>query len=282
MSEFNVEKVVDRIVREINRAGKLRDAVYLDTNAWSTLAKGRVACEPLQEWLKENGCYLWMARFQLAELARDSRIAAMLADLLRKLPVVMLDRAQDELNGAPWHKVTTAIDEYIHLETDEQYSLFLDKIMRGPILETRGQLDRDKESFREWLEKSLSSISPQTERTWLEFPTRVESWTRAKCLQNKIPINEDALRNPLCYIGLKLSYGVLFVRYFLNRQRWNSSDYLDYLHASDMAYARVVVTEKNLAECLRQLNKKARLTAPDQIEDLGWLNDPFSGNQPPG
>jgi hypothetical protein len=49
-----------------------------------------------------------------------------------------------------------------------------------------------------------------------------------------------------------------------------------------MAYARVVVTEKNLAECLRQLNKKARLTAPDQIEDLGWLNDPFSGNQPPG
>src|SRR5205085_1611305 len=86
--------------------------------------------------------------------------------------------------------------------------------------------------------------------------------------------NEVALANQQCYVGLRLSYSVLFLRYFINRQRWKPSDYIDYLHTADMAYAKIVVTERNLSECLRQAAQRPEVMAPEVIADLRWLENP--------
>jgi hypothetical protein len=262
------------IIRQSNRLGRVRDAVYLDTNAWSTLAKQEAPYEPLRDWVLERGYYIWMARFQVAELTGDTRLARPLAELARKLPVVLIDRGQNELQGDPWYKVKTDLEYPLRLDSDNSVDEFVDQIMTGPIREARQQLTRDAESFRTWLARSISSIPNDVPRDWSSFPRRLESWIRSQCERNGVEIREDALTNPQCYISLRLSYAVLFARYFTSRdrwKRWEHSEYNDYLHAFDMAYAGTVITERSLAECIRQAARRPELTAPHTILDLRGL-----------
>lgn len=268
------EKVASFILRQVNRLGRVKDAVYLDTNAWSKLAKQEISYRPLLGWVQAKGFHIWMARFQMAELSRDTRLARPMAELLRDLPVVMLDREQNEFDGEPWYKVKVGLDEFIRLSTQELFDEFVNQMESGPITQTRIQLARDAENFRDWLERSLASIPKSTPRDWSGFPQRLEDWVRQQCERNGITVNEVALANPECYVGLRLSYSTLFLRYFINRQSWSPSDYIDYLHAADMAYAGVVVTERNLAECIRQAAKRREVTAPDLVVDLRWLHAP--------
>lgn len=269
------EKVASFVLRQVNRLGRARDAVYLDTNAWNKLAKQEISCRPLLSWVQARGYHLWMARFQMVELSRDTRLARPMAELLRDLPVVVLDREQNEFDGEPWHKVKVGLDEFIRLSTQELFDEFVQQMEGGPITQTRSQLDRDAESFRDWLERALAAIPESTPRDWSGFPQRLAAWIRQQCERNGVTVNEAALVNPECYVGLRLSYSVLFLRYFINRQPWKPSDYIDYLHAADMAYAGVVVTERNLAECIRQAAKRREIMAPDLVVDLTWLHAPF-------
>lgn len=115
-------KIASFMVRQINRMRRFRDGVYLDTNAWSILAKGEVSPEPLRRWVERTGHHIWLARFQIAELSRNLRVARQMPELLRELPAVMLDRGQNEFQGRPWYNVEVACEEYIHL-TDRLYSM---------------------------------------------------------------------------------------------------------------------------------------------------------------
>ena len=74
------EKVADFIVRAVNRMTRVRDSVYLDTNAWSSLVKGTISPGPVKAWARERGYHFWMARFQLIELSRDTRLSTPLAE----------------------------------------------------------------------------------------------------------------------------------------------------------------------------------------------------------
>jgi hypothetical protein len=270
-------KVASFFVRQINRMGRIRDAVYLDTNAWSTLAKREVPVEPLRRWIEQSGYHLWLARFQLAELARSPQLARPFAELLREMPVVMVDHELNEFQGRPWHKVEVACDEYIHLTDEALFDEFLSQMMNGPIREASARLVRDGEDFRRALEQALEALPPETPRSWSEFPKRLDDWIRGRCLRQGVAIDEQSLANRECYAGLRLAYGVLFIRYFLNRQRWRSSDYVDFLHAGDMPYAGIVVTERGLAECVRQLGNRPEVTCPELVADLGWLRSPSPG-----
>lgn len=268
------EKVASFVLRQVNRLGRVRDAVYLDTNAWSNLAKQEISYRPLLDWVQAKGYHIWMARFQMAELSRDTRLARPVAELLQDLPVVVLDREQNEFDGEPWYKVKVGLDEFIRLSSQELFDEFVKQMESGPISQMRNQLERDAANFRDWIERSLAEISESTPRDWSGFPQRLESWIRRQCERNGIPVKEAALANPECYVGLRLSYSTLFLRYFINRQPWRQSDYIDYLHAADMAYAGVVVTERNLAECIRQASRRREVTAPDLVFDLTWLHAP--------
>ena len=80
-----------------------------------------------------------------------------------------------------------------------------------------------------------------------------------------------------CYAGLRLSYAVLFHRYFVNGKKWLASDYVDFLQTMDIAYAKIVVTERGLAESIRQGLKRLELRGPEFVFDLSWLPCPSVG-----
>ncbi len=268
------DRVASFLLRQVNRLARVRDAVYLDTNAWSALAKHEISYRPLLDWVQANGCHVWMARFQVAELSRDTRLARPMAELLRHLPVVLMDREQHEFSGEPWYRVKVGLDEFLRLSTEDLVGAFVREMEYGPIARTRAQLDRDAEIFSDWLAKAMAAMPANVPKDWSSFPRRLERWIRHQCRRNGASVREAALENPECYVGLRLSYAVLFLRYFINRQHWKSSDYIDYLHVADMAYAAVVVTERNLAECIRQAAKRPEVMVSDIGADLAWLRAP--------
>jgi hypothetical protein len=215
-----------------------------------------------------------MARFQLAELSRDTRLAAPLSLLLKDMPVVVLDHGQNDLQGQPWHKTAVAYDEWIHLTNEELIREFIYQLCKGPIQAAAISLRKDAEAFGATLHAALASLPSGAPRRWADFPERLNSWIRARCELNGVAANEEALGHPDCYVGLRLAYGVLFSRYYIGRKSWVSSDYIDYLQTSDIAYAGIVVTERNLGECIRQLSKRSEVTTPEFVADLSWLAHP--------
>ncbi|MGH9960732.1 MAG: hypothetical protein ACREBC_27025, partial [Pyrinomonadaceae bacterium] len=173
----------------------------------------------------------------------------------------------------PWYRVPVALQQYLRLSTPELKNEFLEQFTT--VLEpARQQIKRDRDVFKSWLEHALASIPHDDSRNWLTFPRRLESWIRYVCGSNGHGVVETSISDPNCYVGLRLSYAVLFIRYIVNRQPWQEGDFLDYLHAADMAYARVVVTERNLAECIRQATRRSEITGPELAVDISWLRNP--------
>lgn len=257
----------------VNASQRVRDAIYLDTNAWSILAKGQAPVEPLAEWAEQNGCFLWLSRMQVAELSAQRRVVEGLANVLSRVGVMMIDGGQNEFEGKPWHQVRLDLQQYLYLNTADLRTAFIEEFM-SELVPARQQLKEDGEHFRIWLSQALSSIPPTESRDWSVFPARLESWIRARCAMSGHLVNEESIRNPACYVGLRLSYSVIFQRYYINRQRWRGGDYLDYLHAADMAYSKVVVAERNLAECIRQASRRPEINGPERAFDTSWLQAP--------
>ena len=80
----------------VNAVQQIRDAVYLDTNAWSLLAKGHAPVQPLARWTERNGCFLCLSRMQVAELSAQRSVVEGLANVLSHVGVVLVDRGQNE------------------------------------------------------------------------------------------------------------------------------------------------------------------------------------------
>ncbi|WP_437981386.1 hypothetical protein [Sorangium sp. So ce117] len=258
----------------LNAARHIRDAVYLDTNAWSMLAKGDMPIEPLAAWVQQSNCVLWMARMQLAELAARPDIIKGVADTIEKIPVVIIDRGVNDLHGLPWHSVPVNLRQPLHLTTPALKAEFIDQFSGSLMIEARDHLATDRDRFRAWLQQALLVAAQSSPKGWSAFPERVKNWIRQMCTKNGCNVVEDALENPECYAGARLSFAVLFSRYLVNGQGWRESDYLDYLHAADMAYAKIVVTERNMAECIRQALRRPEVSGPELTVETDWLRAP--------
>jgi hypothetical protein len=70
---------------------------------------------------------------------------------------------------------------------------------------------------------------------------------------------------------MKLQFAMLFGRFFAQRASWRESDYLDYLHCSEMAYADAVVTERGLAARFREAEYHSPGIAPGEVYTVEWL-----------
>jgi hypothetical protein len=269
------EVMANFVLRQINRFRHERDAVYLDTNAWSALAKGQISFEPLKKWVKENGYYLWMTRFSMVELAGDTRLSRPFANLLKEFPVVMLDYGGNELKGSPWYSVEIVEQQILQI-TDDLVDVIVDEYASGPIRDARAKILEDGRDFGMSIQKEVSELPAEKTRHWSGFAELMSKRIRRKCQHNGIEINEAAIQNLECFIGERLSHSVVYWRYFISRQSWKPSDYIDYLHTMDMAYARTVITENNLTECIRQVARKTKIMTPDVYPYTEFLPDPFA------
>lgn len=268
------EVMSDFVIRQINRLNRVRDAVYLDTNAWSALAKGQIPFEPLIRWVKENSYHLWMTRFSMAELAGDTRLFRPFAELLQNFPVLMLDYGENEVKGKPWYSVEIEYQQLFHI-SKALVDVVVDEYTNGPIREARMKVLEDGKKFEILIQKELSEVSNIKPRDWSGFPEAMEKRIRRKCEQHGIIVEDAAISNLECFIGERLFHSVIYWRYFISRQKWKPSDYIDCLHTVDMAYARVVITENNLAECIRQVSRKAKIMTPDAYPYAEFLPNPF-------
>ncbi|MDR3579564.1 MAG: hypothetical protein P4L44_06355 [Oryzomonas sp.] len=272
MSEISVPKIKAFISMALNRTAKVRDTIYLDTNAWSMLAKGLRPIVPLAKWVAERGYFVWMARMQLAEISARRDILVGLADVLEHLPVVFLDHDQSEYDGGYWWDVGISNFEYLNLTTPDLKSVFVSE-MWDQLASVREQLKSDGVNFWSWLKLGIAAIPPEGPQGWARFTKSVES--RIRFLAGSRLSDEEWLKDPDRFIGIRLAHSVLFARYVVTNSKWQgTNDYLDYLHASDMAYAKVVLTERNLANCLRQARSRLKLIAPDLIVETNWLVNP--------
>jgi hypothetical protein len=269
------EVLSDFLFRQINRSRRDRDAVYLDTNAWSALAKGQISFEPLIHWVKEKGFYIWMTRFSMAELAGDTRLFRPFAELLQNFPFVLLDYGENEIQGAPWYQVQIAYQQLFQVDQDMVDGI-VDEYTNGPMRDARMKVLEDGRTFGAMIQKQVSEIPKERPRDWNGFTEVMEKQLRTRCEANGIPVNEASIHDLECFIGQRLSHSVVYWRYFLSGQKWRPSDYIDYLHTMDMAYARVVITERNLAECIQQVSRKTRIMTPDAFPYVEFLQDPFA------
>jgi len=266
--------VANFVIRTINRSNHIRGAVYLDTCAWSHLAKRQVPFDPLIKWVEKRGYYLWIARFSLIELAGDTRLYRPLVELFTKFPVLLLDYADNELEGRPWYSVKINYQSEFHFDPDHVEEL-VEEITHGTLSDARKKVLEDGELFGRSIQKSIPEIPNSKKQGWSGFLKLVENRIRIVCEQNGYPVNEDAIQNKECYIGERLLHSVVYWRYFISRQKWKPSDYGDLLHTLEMPYARVVITERNLTECIRQVARKTNIMTPDVYPYTEFLQDPF-------
>ena len=265
------KQLASMVVRSIHQLGRVRDSLYLDTNAWSGLAKGRYDAELVRQWAETHQCYDWLSRCQLAELSADTRLAGPLAEIVRKLRPVFIDRELNEFSGEKWHKVKIGLEMLLILDEQVTMDEFVDQMTSGPIRQANQQLRTDAQGFEVMLQAGLQAVPMMRTRSWRELHDSMARWLNDHCARQGVTLHPDAVSDPERYVGIKLAFGVIFARYYLGGKTWNRSDYVDYLHCSDMAYAHTVVTEKNLAECIRQVTQRIPGLGPQNVHDLSWL-----------
>jgi hypothetical protein len=273
-SDF-AEQVASAVIRGVNRLNRIRDSLYLDTCAWSNLAKGLYDAAPIKQWCRENSTYVWLSRFQLAELSADTRLARPLGLVLQQLDAVVVDREVNEFTGEPWYKVKESLVMPLNLNSDTAIDAFVEMMISGPIRGANYQLKSDGEAFRQLIDDMLARVPSDRKRSWADFPDALRRWIENRCAGVGEKVHPDGLIDPNRYVGLKLSFGVIFHRYYLSGKTWKTSDYVDYLHSSDMAYARTVVTEAGLTESIRQVTQRITGIGPEAVHNLSWLQAPI-------
>lgn len=204
-----------------------RDGLYLDTNAWSALAKGHADPASVINWLEQTNSVPVITRFSIGELAKDDRLANNLADLIESLKVVFVDLGTNDLKGQHWHLVpcekvlslkptdTAAKAELVHLLQNNQ------------IRKTMAEIRTDAAT---WETKFREMIQQKQKWTWDNFDVQLQQFIRDTCTSSCQTVNETGLTNNHIYVGIKLAFGIAYYRYFLNGQPFRSSDYVDYLH----------------------------------------------------
>jgi hypothetical protein len=121
----------------------------------------------------------------------------------------------------------------------------------------------------------LARIPSDRKRSWNDFPDALRRWVKHRCAGMGKEVHPEGLIDPEWYVGIKLSFGVIFHRHYLSGKKWAASDYVDYLHCSDMAYARTVVTEGSLVESIRQVTQRIPGIGPEAVHNLSWLQAPI-------
>jgi hypothetical protein len=253
--------------------------LYLDTNAWSELAKGNRSTATLDRWLEDNAGFLALSACSASELAQRPDLVESLADFIAQRRVVMLRHGDTELSGkqifwASYYDFFTPID----LRDEACRAAFVDEFLNGPIVRTYSESHKNREWLEQWIDSARRTSPPPRKRSWEKFPLGLAKWLKARAEAAGFALAEGAIEDPTRYRAAKLQFAYLFQRFYLSGKRFEDSDFIDYLHLQDMAYADAVVTERGIASCLREIARHAPSIVKFEVHDLSWLG-PCSSSQ---
>jgi hypothetical protein len=258
--------------------GLFGTAIYLDTNVWSELAKGNLPLDSLEFLLQRGNAYLSLGPFQMIELCRRPDFGPRLINIFYEVPVCMAARsAESELTGQP--AAAVGFDFFITLRDltpvaeDTWLEQFESLEMTRDFDQKRQQLITD----RQWgIEVFRNSSQHSVGRPWTaHFWRSLDQYLRQRCTEAAQPYRQDRLKNGKYYRGLKLHFAMLYLRHYLHSKRWEDSDLLDLLHAFQMAYADVIVTERSMKATLSEIGQHLpEMTVPESFSlvDVRNLN----------
>jgi hypothetical protein len=254
----------------VSRSLGVRDALYLDTNAWSSLAKGEADLVSIASWLERSNSVITISRFSIGELSKDDRLAARLADVIDALKVVFVDLGTNDLDGQKWHRISYEKIMSLKPASADAKKALIEMLQSDQIRNTMSNIRSDALLWESNIE---NMVKQRSKWTWSQFQDQLLTFIRSTCLTAGRKINEDGLINNKFYVGIKLSFGVAYQRYFLNRQPFRPSDYVDYLHASDMSYFKVVITERGMCNAIKEVQRRLPGLGPEEVHNLNWFED---------
>ena len=247
-----------------------RDALYLDTNAWSTLAKGYADPIPVADWLERTNSVIVITRFSIGELTKDDRLAANLADLIESLTVIFVDLGTNDLSGQQWNLVPYEKILSLKPADAEAKAALVDLLQDSQIRNTMAAIRSDAAT---WQTRMEQMIQQRPKWTWNDFNAQLQRFIRDTCVGCGRTVNDEGLNDNNVYVGVKLAFGVAYQRYFLNRQPFRPSDYVDYLHASDMPYFKAVVTERGMCAAIKEIQRRLPGLGPEEVHNLTWFDE---------
>lgn len=106
--------------------------MYLDTNAWSELAKRNRSSDQLDSWIKDNSGFLALSPQAAFEICRDSRLSEPLVAFMAPRRTVLLTHGNDEITGkkifwASWYEHWYPVD----FREDVACQIFIEEMQSG-------------------------------------------------------------------------------------------------------------------------------------------------------
>jgi len=254
-----------------------RSSLYMDTNGWSSLAKGDIPVTPLKEWLgRRTNLIIVISRYQVSELIKDTGLLEGLVDVVAQLPVIFIDRKRNELNGEPWYLVGVEEIEPMKNSGVDSKNALSDMLRDGSLNNVMSnQTVDDVEMWQRAIISLLAEVSVSRNGSWSDFPRFMATWIRIILENNGKAVNEEYLNDPKRYIGLRLSAGVMYSRYYISQNDYSRLDIHDILQSCDMPYSYVAIAEASLMDDVRHTVTRLPRNGPDHIYTLDWLRSPY-------
>ena len=247
--------------------------MYLDTRAWSELARGNHSPPKLDQWLERNSGFLSISPHTAVELCRQPDLAGQLAEFMEPRKTVLLTHGKDEIAGkkifwASWFDLWYPVD----FSDEGARAIFIEEMQEGSICDVTHTVKEYSTWLPAWLDDSLRNVSLPDKDPWTHFNSLLKEWLAARATAAGQSLVPEGLSDPDCYRGVKLQFGFMFERFYIGQKSWSDSDFADFLHFREMAYADAVLAEESLANCIKEVQQHLPWLGPREIYDLSWLN----------
>ncbi|MCW5594122.1 MAG: hypothetical protein KIT07_03510 [Anaerolineales bacterium] len=256
---------------------------YFDTNIISYLAKEKNVWSKLRDFLFENNLTLAISGIHLAELSNVRRNHDDLKEMLLSIPSALVKN------------VDVVISEEIGAYPDDRDADLLYYPIQYALLQENGirELEEQLGSYnlrkaRVELDKQANSMAVQIMKLKQNFPTSksgkyireqgsqyskeiVWQWlskSHPEFTKNTQKEQLDATRFKTVWVFSQMC----FYRYYLNNRTFSkTSDFGDLHHCLLLSYCDLIVMERDLANLLKQIQKRNNQVLQAPIHDIDFL-----------
>lgn len=247
-----------------------RPQVYLDTGILGQLASGQVSSNHLDRWLSATNGYIGIYRYHCMELAK--RGTGLVTKIVRYLErresfLVAVDPSTSMHHGR--NNTLPLVFQSMQALGSDSSRVVIEAITNRNIDEIRNDVADAKVK----LEQLRVAVDNLDVPPWEGLPDLALFWILLSRTEDYGELEHKHLNDPDFYSEYKLQMCVYLHRKIYQDTKWRDSDYADFLHCLDMAHAQFVITERGLAETLRQINARVPGLAPARIETIDWLRN---------
>jgi len=261
----------------------MREFAYLDTLVLSALADESHLWPAVSTLLESRGLSLALSRCHIAELHEVARRHASICEFLATVPTCLVADAEAMLQAEIASYPDRAPAEAIVLcaLTPEFCKTELLRGLRSPELrDVRVAMRQNAELMQTVLDERRDNFPPG--------PTGRYTSDQADLFADHVVIEKLLKRSREAlallpktgeipgdaFLSLRLAPLVSFFKYYVGRRAPKTpSDLGDLCHLEYMPYCRLVVTERDLQETLRQLRPLTRVLDASTIKNISFLRE---------